>query len=242
MKPKGQLQTAPLERVDLTKYLSGSRMNSYSDAVAVVESASFDEFDLYVYNMALAGAFLGPIHLLEVVTRNAMHQQMATHAGQPDWWNSPRIFLLQRQQEGITKAETQLKNQRQTITTSYGADDLVAALDFGFWCGLLGKGVSGDSAYDYERQLWQPVLRRAFPRFRGNRDQLCSKMDAARRLRNRVGHHEPIHTRNQKTDYANIFNLLAYVSNPIAQWMDDRSRLPSVAVRKPGNPDAICYF
>ncbi|MDP1719463.1 MAG: hypothetical protein Q8L08_00445 [Candidatus Nanopelagicaceae bacterium] len=244
MKPKSQLSMAPVQRTELTKFLSGGRMNSYLAAVPTTSIVSFDEFDLYVYNMALAGAYLGPIHLLEVVTRNAMHTQMAIHAGQSDWWNSSRISLLKWQLSGIDAAKTKLAKERSgPSSVPFTADDVVAALDFGFWCGLLGRGISRDARFDYDRFLWQPALRHAFPGNRANRDDLYSKMDAARRLRNRVGHHEPIHGRDQEKEYQKIFRLLSYVSPPIAQWMDDRSRLLSeVAAFKPGNVDAIAHF
>lgn len=244
MKPKDKLNMVPLQRAELTKFLSGGRLNSYQAAASSASAKSFDEFDLYVYNMALAGAYLGPIHLLEVVTRNAMHAQMCRHVGRSDWWNSSKVHLLNWQLVGITSAETKLAKDRSgTSSVPFTADDIVASLDFGFWCGLLGKGKSRDRLYDYERFLWQPALRHAFPGNRANRDDLYSRMDAARRLRNRVGHHEPIHARDQQREYEKIYRLLSFVSLPIADWMDDRSRLLSeVAAFKPGNLDAICHF
>lgn len=243
MKPRDQLQVTPEQRTDLIKFLSRARMSSYSSAVPADVTASFDEIDLYVYNMALSGAFLGPLHLLEVVTRNAMHQQMTAYFGHPEWWNLPGIPILKQQLDRITLAEDQLSGQRNGIP--FSPDDVVAALGFGFWLGLLGKGRPWDPVYDYGRKVWQPALRHAFPGFRGDRNQLYVKMDIARKLRNRIGHHEPIHASNQEQEYENVYRLLSYVNRPIANWMDDRSRLRSVAACLPGkpeNPDAICYF
>ena len=119
----------------------------------------------------------------------------------------------------------------------------MGGLEFGVWCDLLGKDLPGNSALDYERKLWQPILRFSFPGFKGNRDRLAKKMNAARLLRNRVSHHEPIHERDHKRNYEDIQLLLNSVSPHIATWMDDRSGLITEVVDcKPGSPLYACSF
>jgi hypothetical protein len=68
-------------------------MNSYQAAVDLAHDTGYDALDVYVFNMALAGAMLGPLHILEITMRNAMHEALVTHAGRRDWWEAPQITL-----------------------------------------------------------------------------------------------------------------------------------------------------
>jgi hypothetical protein len=90
--------------------------------------------------------------------------------------------------------------------------------------------------------LWQPVLRHAFRNNRRPRHQLKTDLDALRRLRNRITHHEPIHSRDPVADLAEIARFIGFVSRPVAIWVDDRSRLTAVARARPGTANPVRHF
>jgi hypothetical protein len=257
MKPRSELNLSTKQEADLNKYLTLIRLASYSQLTPPVPvTPVFSTFDLYVYNMALAGSFLGPIHLLEVVTRNAMHEQLSNFAGQDDWWDSTKINLtwkhkkmIDETKERLTKEHSDQASRKLANGTGTGipvpvtSNDVMGGVEFGVWCNLLGTGTRENPTLDYERKLWQPILRFAFPGFRGDRKRLATKMNAARSLRNRVSHHGPIHERDHQRDYEDIRIVLNSISPGIATWMDDRSRLISEVVNcKPGTPLQACYF
>jgi hypothetical protein len=55
---------------------------------------------------------------------------------------------------------------------------------------LLGRGDG------YDQRLWRPALYRAFPGYRGPRQNLHRKVDYLRIFRNKIAHHGPIHHRH----------------------------------------------
>lgn len=243
MKKPADLATTDLQKAELARLLSGGRMNSYTAAVAAAEGSERSELDVYVYNMALSAALLGPLHMLEVVTRNSMHLALKKQFRQDDWWNARGVNLLHMQDDALTKVEDKLKEREHNEGYPPAtADDIVAALDFGFWCGILGKGRTGDASFDYERTLWQPALRHAFPQWRGQRDVLARKMHAARTLRNRVGHHEPVHHRRIEQDYKSMIDVIMYVSRPVSDWVNDRSLVPYIYSRRPSQQTVVTHF
>lgn len=221
-------------------------MSSYDQAVDAAGGGG-DELDHYAYNMALAGAYLGPLHILEIAARNAMHHQLTAHAGRDDWWDSRRVHLVPSQERAITDAESKVDRQlaRRTEPRSFSRtpDDVVAALDFGFWCGLLGKGDSRlGRDFEYEKTVWQPAVRHAFPNYRGNRGVLAARFNEAREFRNRITHHEPVHAVPVEAKTGELLRLIGFVSMPIAQWTYRRTRLRLLAARGPDAPQSVRTF
>lgn len=219
--------TSSEQREHLTRLLSGGRLRSYVAASA----PAGDPLEFYAHNMGLASALLGPLHVVEVVTRNAMHELLAVRAGRRDWWADPAIRAALRpwgvEQLDRVRAKT-VREQRDGPAP--GPDDVVAATDFGFWTDLIGGA--------YERTLWQDPLRRAFPHARRSRQQLYQALQSHRRLRNRVTHHEPVHDRDVVAEYDRLVQFIGFVSEPVAQWVDERSRVRLVACSPPRRDQA----
>ena len=243
MKRPEDLTVTADQRAEFDRLMTGGRMDVYGAAarsVAERHGVTVDALDLYVYNMALAGALLGPIHMLEVVTRNALHHELTAFAGQDDWWaRGSRVQLLERHRQRIVdfgdKVTRELKGTRAVIP-----GDIVAASDLGFWTGLLGKGSRRDGV-DYE-QLWDDVTRHAFPNTRQRREQVWQKFNAIRIVRNRVSHHEHIFRTDPKRNLATIIELVGFVSRPMAEWVDDRSRVAAIHERHPFTGTPATHF
>jgi hypothetical protein len=216
------------QRAELARLLSGGRLNGYTEAVAAAADDTFDALDLDVDNMALAGALLGPLHVLEVVTRNAIHELLVVRAGRRDWWCDASIGALLRPwgRDQLTTAADKVRRTRTRSASPVSPDDVVAATEFGFWTDLLRPS--------YETTLWQDPVRHAFPHSRRSRQQLYQALQSHRRLRNRVTHHEPLHLRDASTEYEGIIRFIGYVSRPVATWVADRSRLRAVLDGRPG--------
>lgn len=101
---------------------------------------------------------------------------------------------------------------------------VVAELALGFWWSLLGD--------EYNRRLWQPCLQYAFD---GSvrRRQLHLALDELRRLRNRIAHHEPIHTRDLEADYAILLDTSGRVSPRLRAQIETTSRVQAVLAQRP---------
>jgi len=165
---------------------------------------------LYTWNLAVCSALWGPINVIEVAVRNAIHDRLVKRTGRGDWWNDPHVHLCRNERASIDSAVTTLVRRGTAEPTS---DQVVAATSFGLWVGLTSPGVARDRLYDYETTLWQPRLQHAFPH-RGNRRRrkyIHAKLDDIRVLRNRIAHHEPIYRSPLGVLYDDILEIAAMI-------------------------------
>ncbi len=219
---------------DLETALSPERFATYMQHVAGNRQAAER---LYIWNTAASAAFYGPLQSLEVALRNALHKQLTLTYGHA-WYDDPRTGLDDGARNRVMKARSDL------IRSGYSDDPphMVAALSFGFWVSLLGKGgrisLGQGKKADYEAKLWRPALRSAFPNVQKlNRRQAHEPLDYLRTLRNRIAHHEPIFNRHLTKDYAQILNVLGWISLAKRDWVASYSRLPHVLQAAPSDPN-----
>ena len=99
---------------------------------------------------------------------------------------------------------------------------VVAELPLGFWRFLL----SGR----YERSLWLPCLRGAFPGIegRGMRRDVHDAMQELHLLRNRIAHHEPIYNRPLGRLHDLALTTAGWICPVTRQWMAGRSGVPEL--------------
>ena len=110
---------------------------------------------LYERNAELSAAFWLVLGDVEVLVRNAVHEQLtvwsAGRFSQPAWYLDPgRVFNAQTRAD-IAAARHHLTGSGRRETPGR----VVAELPLGFWRFLLSAR--------YERTLWLPCLRAAFP-------------------------------------------------------------------------------
>lgn len=172
---------------------------------------------LYWWNIEVSGAFYGPLHCLEVTLRNALNDQLRRRYDRPDWWTVAPLSPNGRHL--VTEAHAKLTRRGRGPVA---ADDVVAALSFGFWVSLTSTGAA------YDRTLWVPTLHRAFPYYSGRRRTLHTNLVSVLLLRNRIMHHEPIHHRDLAADHRKIYRLLGYVNPRVAKEIQLLDRVPAV--------------
>lgn len=207
---------------------------------------------LYIWNAQVAGHFAELLHHVEVLTRNAMHQQLtALHAQVPNrpahkaWFDEPNWvrhhWFDTHAGEEIAKA---------TKRAGYGPNNprpgkVVAALNLGFWRYLTSPR--------YEQSFWTPALDHAFnapgttPQDR--RRTVEQQLAFLHTLRNRISHCEPIihpiryQTRRQPGTsktlnqlYTTAIEHVSYISPTAAQWLQHQTRaLPQLLQRRPSS-------
>ena len=212
--------------------------------------------DLYVWNLCLGAAFYGPLAILEVTVRNALHRELSALFG-PSWHEDigfrlagqkilsavyPRspgtrratfnTDLLAQPAKIHSKLAAELM-QKPGIPQRAGAkltpttDDVVAGLDFGYWTSLLNR--------DVEPVLYAAGLYKAFPnapRARGKtpaRSTVARKLNELRNFRNRAMHHEPLFNRmNLKTDLRDIVDMCRWADINAGDWVEYHSGLNEV--------------
>ena len=204
--------------------LSSERMATYLTAANGDREKALR---FYTWNTAVSAAFYGPLQGLEVALRNAMHRELTSTYGL-NWYDNPHCSLDVGACERVASVKRDLARDAHPV----GPPDIVAALAFGFWVSLLGRGgrLSGPnpSRANYDMTLWRPALFRAFPNVRKSRTAVHLPLDYLRTLRNRIAHHEPIFTRHLAADYASILEVTGWVCPNTRDWIDHHSRVPEI--------------
>lgn len=173
--------------------------------------------ELYALNTRISEALYTPLQTLEVVLRNRIHAVMSEQ-GHPDWFQSEGFLLVENQRHQLAKAIQDLKDDGKPPSPGR----LVAALTFSFWTSMLSP------AYD---PLWQTGLHRIARKETGKgvgRKELSGPLTPIRTIRNRVAHHEPILQWNLPKHYANMLQIIGWLSPPAATWCRKHSRFEAV--------------
>jgi hypothetical protein len=194
---------------------------------------------LHTWNTAVSAAFYGPLQGLEVALRNAMHRELAATYG-PAWYDDPACGFDAGTERRIEAAKDGLRRGGYAVYPPH----LVAALPFGFWVALLGRGGRGGGLgapkRNYEMTLWRPCLHKAFPHARVSRVQAHQPLDYLRTLRNRIAHHEPIFARHLAADYRSILVVAGWISPETRDWIDHHNRVEEM-LKVSRDSDAIRF-
>jgi hypothetical protein len=180
---------------------------------------------LYTWNTAVSAAFYGPLQGLEVALRNALHRELSVRHG-AEWYKNPGAGLDAGALDRVRAAKDELQRG------GYNPDPphLVAALPFGFWVSLLGRGGRapglGAPKRDYEATSWRPALHNAFPNVRLRRAEAHSRLDYLRTFRNRIAHHEPLFAPHLAAVHASILLAVGWMSSEVRDWIAQHSRVP----------------
>ena len=192
---------------ELLRVLSPERVRSYQRAT---NGHPREAIQLHVWNTLVSGAFYGPLQTVEIALRNAIHDRLSRSQG-PRWLQSHEI-LLRRELEKVDEARRKLRRK------SLSSAQLVPELGFGFWVGLL------DRRYDV---LWRTELHRAFAPGTA-RSGLHKELVKLRDLRNRIAHHEPVHSLPLDEHHESLLWVLGMFSPVAAEWVSSHSRVPGI--------------
>jgi len=200
----------------LQKVLSPARMAPYLSTAGDWSRA----IALYDWNAQVSSALFESLHYLEVGLRNAL-DDAATAALGTSWLTPGSGILTPRSRKTVAAA---VHHAGGPIAPR---GKVIAELPFGFWCSLL--------ADEYNRRLWQPALRQAFEGA-VRRRRLHAELDALRRLRNRIAHHEPIHSRDLDIDLARLLDIASRISAELGEHITTTTRVPRILISQPQRP------
>lgn len=119
--------------------------------------------DLYEWNLEASAAFWEVIAVVEVVTRNAMHDQL-TNAYGAHWYDNTAI-VDDRSLKVIREAKRRASRGLPKSTPA-SPGKVVSEMSFGAWVSLLDQGghsTTQSSRLRYHDTLWLPALQHAFP-------------------------------------------------------------------------------
>jgi hypothetical protein len=200
------------------RVFTAPRLSPYQDAA---QRDGTHAEDLYRWNLQASEAFFPALSCLEISLRNALDEQLRAKYRRTDWWAAAP--LAYHDAAKVRRVSDDLLRWKRASPCS---DDIASELSFGFWVSLLSRR--------YDRHLWVPALRKAFPRYTDTRESLRDSFEAMRLFRNRVMHHEPIHHRHLEADHAKIYDLLGHIETSAAAWLREFDRVPEVLAKRPG--------
>lgn len=181
---------------------------------------------LYVWNAEVAASFFEVLGHLEVLLRNALHDELtdwhSTRRRPLHWYDDPDGVLDEKRQADIATARMRLRRDRKEETPG----KIVAELSFGFWRFLLDRR--------YQNTLWAQALRRAFPYLVPQRRQaVYGPIEHLARLRNRIAHHEPIHHLPLAQHHDDVLRVAGYMDPALEAWLASISRVPAMLGVRP---------
>lgn len=167
---------------DLESWFSADRLAPYH-TLCIGDGDRATE--LYAWNAELSAALWRTLGHVEVLIRNALHYELARWSdrryGTERWYLAIDGFISDRTHVDIQGARRRATRNGRAET----AGRVVAELNLGFWRYLIARR--------YDGTLWRYCLFRAFPgRRRADVERAIADLHV---LRNRIGHHEPIHNR-----------------------------------------------
>lgn len=195
--------------------LSEERFTPYMEKAGWHEEYAFN---LYLYNARLSKSFLYPLHILEVVLRNRINSIFCSAYGHRWPWNPSFIDVLSKESQdalanGIRRA------------ASSNTEDVVATLTFDFWSNLFRS--------EYDRSLWQAQMGVLLPNHTQTRREFQAVVRKFNKLRNRIAHHEPIHSMDLSKYHQEILDAIGWLSKQSFDWVKHHSTVNSIIRTKP---------
>ena len=173
----------------LESIISRERLGAYLAATGFDRERALR---LYAWNMRIAAAFFPLLGAAEICSRNLIAARLEAVYGAVWWRNGQLHTTMGKRGKGIVlRAADKITDSGKPETPGR----VISELSFGFWVNMLLS--------KYDPVLWAP-LHLSFPDLPLDVDRpgFHARLLQVQSLRNRIGHHEPIFTRNLTRDYA----------------------------------------
>ena len=168
---------------------------------------------LYAWNAQVSASLLAPLHICEVVLRNAVSDALDVTYGARWPWSASFERSLPAPPRGYSPRQDMQTARRNALTTG----KVIPELKFVFWQKMFTAR--------HDLRLWNTHLFRVLPNLDSTksisdlRGRIYGDLEQIRQLRNRIAHHEPIFTRNLSDDLRRIVDLIEFRCKATAVWM-----------------------
>lgn len=213
---------------NIKKSLSSSRLGTYENVVFNGAPLSTPQaLKLYAWNAQVSAAFFAPLHLCEIVIRNAIAEAIEHRYGDAWPWSQAFERSLPNPSRGYSPRRDLISARNGQGTTG----KVIPELKFVFWEKLLTSR--------FDQRIWNSHLCSVFPFYDTNlsvsemRNKLRTLLEKVRGLRNRIAHHEPIIMRDLNADFNNIDVLIKYRCSDTANWTKNNQFVTPLMALKP---------
>jgi hypothetical protein len=167
-----------------------------------------------------------PAHFAEVATRNAVSDVLTAVYG-PNWpWQQIFRQSLPSPSSGFSPRQDLIRTAAQEPTTG----KVIAELKFVFWETMFTAR--------HDERLWTPYIHQVFPNGATHtpnvlRKRIREDLEAIRRVRNRIAHHEPIIGVGLATTLTRMVELVNLRCSSTANWVKAMEEASTVIAQKP---------
>lgn len=204
---------------EIGRALSTPRFSRYREAAGGDADAGLE---LYVWCARISSAAYELIAHVEVVMRNAIDTALSEHYRDLDRgipWLLSEPPLDAETSRRVADVRDRLRPQGRD-----SRPQLIAGLSFGFWSGMLGT--------KYE-ELWRSAIRHAFPDGDGTRKQVAVLVEAVRKFRNRLAHHDSVLGLDIPFEVERVHSLARLLGPDVAAWLRELDRTDEVYRQRP---------
>lgn len=216
--------------------LSAARLGTYEAAAVIIDPAtgvadpnSIDALELYAWNALVSAALLMPLHICEVIVRNAVSDALEAKYGARWPWSSSFELSLPSPAVGYNPRGDLQSARKGAATTG----KVIPELKFVFWQKLFTQR--------FDQRLWNANLSNVLPNIGAGaaltiaqaRQRVYDDLEQIRKLRNRIAHHEPVIARNLQDDFRRIDELVKFRCHFTAGWMRNNEQASALIAAKP---------
>jgi hypothetical protein len=219
-----------IDHATIAKRITATRLGSYLDAT---DGDLVRALELYDWNAAVGGALHEDIGRIEVVFRNTIDSALLALGASKGWptpWYRRRQLFPGRHGARALDDIGAARSRATRARTAETHGKVIAELSLGFWRYLCTT--------QYLTSLWVPALADAFSHHPRRSDARAVRRDVEDRiqrihfLRNRIAHHEPIHTRDLDQDVHDIVELSGWICPATGHWVATSSRVSDLLPRR----------
>ncbi|PUE06237.1 hypothetical protein B9Z51_15550 [Limnohabitans sp. T6-5] len=217
--------TEPLQTIK--SMLSDARLATFEAAIHSPGPILPRALALYAWNAQISAALLAPLHVCEVVIRNAVSDALAAVYGSQWPWESVFENSLPSPKVGFNPRHELVRARAREQSTG----KVIAELKMVFW----QKMFTGR----FDTRLWNDHLFSVLPHLDATksvqelRRLIHGDLEQLRALRNRIAHHEPIFKRPLKDDFVKMQELIAFRCPTTSLWMANNQQATSLMTAKP---------
>lgn len=211
-----------MPNTSILKTLSRPRMATY---LSVTNQDQTKALELYIWNSQVSAALLVPMHICEIVIRNAIAEIFESQFGSLwPWQRSLELTLPRRYRDELTKARDKRSINNRT-------SKVIPELTFNFWQQMFVS--------NYDQQFWQQHLHSLFPNapvnmpFNQLRGSIFNDLEKIRKFRNRIAHHEPIINQNINSIMDKIERLTRYRCTDTSDWACQHYQVRNLLLTRP---------
>ena len=209
--------------------LSAARLGTFEAEILPPTPILPGALALYGWNAQVSAAMLAPLHLCEVVIRNAVSDALTAVYG-PQWPWSP-VCEQSLPNPSCRRAFNPHRELNRARGDQQSTGKVIPELKMVFW----QKMFTGR----FDTRIWNPHLRTVMPHLdpaktvQDLRRLIHADLEQLRMLRNRIAHHEPIFKRALSGDFTKIQELIAFRCPTTSAWMVQNQQAQALIQARP---------